>query len=278
MSSYNLDKGYRGFMDVLKPALEELSREAPDRHALLVAFQETYKNKVGVMPEFVTEGEGEDEVSIEVVFAGKRLGEAALKCVTEINETNMPWEDFNKLVFEKYAQLKKVPQLNRSAEVDPAYQKLQDELAEEIRKNKPINLVEVSEDASHTPLIEDVDLLRDIPVSELDTEGLRQRGLLPVDFNSLVGNANKFMQDNPDYGMEESKPQGLIVHEENTEEWKVCCPQCKTDKVAMGASFNEFVCLLCDLEFECTLGLGDVWETEEDAEGMLGKFFGTMEG
>ena len=276
---YNQDKGLKNFSGVLKPALEEFSKETPLRFALLAAFQEAFKLKVGVMPEFETtdtvlDVEGNEvspEIVTEVIFAGKRLGEAALKTVTEINDLNIEFTAFTDLVMANYHSLKKSPVINRT--VTPEYQAMQDKLYQEIHSNSAEVIV-----GGDDTVFEMVDLLSEAPSEELNTEGLRSLGYIPRDFNTLIDNASKFLGDNPDYGMvDKSKPEGIIKHENNTEEWQILCPKCFST-IHVTTSFNEFMCLDCDTEFTCKLGLGDLYSTEEDAEGMLNKFFSETEG
>ncbi len=274
--SYNQEKGLKNFTTTLKPGLDDLFKEAPERFAYLASFQEAYLEKVGVMPEFVViqaglkDDEGnviQEEIKKEVIFAGKRLAESVLRVVTEINDLNMSFEQFDALVHENYKKFKKTHTLSTES-VSPEYAALQASLAQEIRGKQDEWFF--AEDAL---VFDTVDLIKNTPKEELDTEGLRSLGLIPKDFNTLLSSASKFLEDNPDYGADEDeRPKGIIKHAEDSEEWEILCPNCYST-IHVGISSSEFLCVDCDTEFTCDVSMGDIYETEEDAEGMLNQFF-----
>jgi hypothetical protein len=131
-------------------------------------------------------------------------------------------------------------------------------------------LKQLEEDAepAYVGMNNSFDLIKDIKKVDLGTEGLRVRGYLPADYDTVAGGAVVI-----DLGQENDGPQGIVTFAADGSVERIQCPFCverfgptrvnaegETEYVGVGlypAGLDKMGCFDCDREFEVELTLDD---------------------
>ncbi len=177
------------------------------------------------------------EMKDKGTFAANRLANA---CIQAIENTELTIDNINSIVEEIFKIYNDIPTgihlitgVENRIESNNSTDEIHQELEEKTRKLQK-NLV--------------IDLIKDVPVGELDTEGKRVRGLLPANFDSL--------NDNPE-DFEENEEPDLVVTIEYDENNNMIlyCPKCNSNNLILETV--DGVCLDCDCEFALSMNIGD---------------------
>jgi len=223
---YNFNKGKISFWEIINKELNNFEEEEQNR---IREIAKSFEDSVAIMPD--------EENNI---YAARRLANAILNVdispkkegAIDTITTDVLVKYFSQAQSVNIGKKHFVPDsTNLTGKFGKIEKGIADDLETELRSN----------------FEQEIDLLEDLNVSELSTEGLRKKLIIPSNFNSEIDQLPS---------VDESVILGSITFNANGEIEKVSCAYCAESDVYFIAH-DKFGCFKCDKEFKVPMEIAD---------------------